>query len=272
MRSTWNLHGAIRRLKANHWLYLVLHLVLLLVGLLLVMSGRTLLVAIGGSVIATAVAGSVLFLRVWLSEDDLRRMQVLTRFGLTQAFERRSIAIRQEYDSRLSRARKAIDIMGFGLRALKEDYHREFPKWAQRSEVRILLLDPEYPSPQSSIADQRDKEEKADCGQIRQDVRAFVRECAELLKDGEARFRVRLYRCLPSINLFRIDGDLFWGPYLVGDVSRNFPTFLVSQGGVLYRRFVDHFEAIWSDSAFSRAVPEEWLVPDEATGDNESVS
>ncbi len=265
MGITRALQRFFRQLKANHWVYLLLHLVLLVLGLLLVKAENPLIVGLGGSLIATALAGWVLFLHVWLSQDEFHRLEILRKFGLIDAFEHRAVRIKQEYDARLDHVREAIDIMGFGLRSLREDYHRDFAKWAARAKVRILLLDPEFPSAECSIANKRDIEEKNDIGAINQDVHAFIRECSDLLKSKQSHFEIRLYRCLPSINVFRIDDNLFWGPYLIGDVSRNFPTFLLDQQGSLYKRVLEHFEIIWSSDIFSRPVPTEWFDSDAST-------
>ncbi len=267
---------AIWKIKATHWIYLALHFVLLVIGLLLVISGSTLrdptrntiIISLGGSIIATAIAGWVLFLYVWLSQDESRRMEIIRKFGLIEAFESRAVRIKAEYDTRLDHVSEAIDIMGFGLRAFNEDYHHDFAKWAARANVRILLLDPEFPSPKCSFADQRDKEENNDLGDIRRDVHSFIRGCAELLRNRDFRFEIKLYRCLPSINIFRIDDNLFWGPYLIGDVSRNFPTFVLNQQGTLYKRLLDHFDGIWNNPEFSRPVPIEWFESNETKGNS----
>jgi len=71
-----------RKIKANHWIYLVLHFVILLVGLLLVVYGNTFMqsrplisaiaLSVSGSLIAAAFAGWVLFLNwygVWMPEE-----------------------------------------------------------------------------------------------------------------------------------------------------------------------------------------------------------
>jgi hypothetical protein len=262
IRITRSLKYIILRFKALHWLYLSLHLVLLVIGLLLVREGGTIWIAVGGSLIAAAMAGWVLFLHVWLSQEGFRRLEILQKFGLVDAFEQRSINIKQEYDARLSLAHEAIDIMGFGLRSLRQDYHSMFEGWATRAKVRILLLDPEFITAEHCLADQRDREENDETGTISRDVHAFVRDCSELLKNRHLHFEIRLFCCLPSVNIFHIDDGLFWGPYLIGDVSRNLPTFLVDERGILYGRLLEHFDRIWSNSAFSRPVPNEWLESD----------
>jgi hypothetical protein len=149
--------------------------------------------------------------------------------------------------------------MGFGLKKLREDFKAQFPAWAARASVRILLLDPEFPTQQDSVADQRDKEEGDTVGSIRTDVREFVKAAASLIRDKNTRFDVRLYHCLPSLNMFRIDRELFWGPYLVRETSRNLPTFIIADGGWLFPVLMHHFDSIWADPDLSRDVPDEWL-------------
>jgi hypothetical protein len=267
-----NLWSRVQRLKPSHWLYLVLNALVLTVGFLLVSLQHVVTVAIGASLVAAGIAGVVMFLHVWLSEDRFRRLDVLQKLGLVEGFEARSVRIKHEYDRRIAQASEGMDIMGFGLRHLRQDYHEEFRTWGERVKVRILLLDPEFFCTNHSLANQRDKEEKDQKGTIAGDVHAFVRACAPLISRKNSKLQVRLYRCLPSVNIFRIDDELLWGPYLLGDVSRNFPTFLVQSSGPLYRRLVEHFNAIWEDAEFSRAVPSEWFTTDENKDPDKIIS
>ena len=98
---------------------------------------------------------------------------------------------------------------------------------------------------------QRDAEEGNAPGSISTDVQEFLDRTAEVRVQHPDRFQVRLYTALPSINVFRVDDELFWGPYLVRRQSRNTPTFLVSRGGGLFDRIVEHFELLWSDGELS---------------------
>ena len=245
--------------RATQWIYLCLYVVVFLLGVVFVQRGGAVWVSVGTSLVAAGIAGWVLFLHVWISESRMERLELLRQVGFVGAFSVRSTGIKAQYDTRLRRASTNIDIMGFGLRALRQDYAKDFPVWAARAEVRILLLDPRVPKEDESFADQRDREEGDDPGTIRADVRAFVRAVAPLLRDPNLKFKLRLYRCLPSINLFRIDGELFWGPYLVREASRNLPTFLIDNGGSLFPVLTRHFDAVWSDDQLSQPVPEDWV-------------
>lgn len=242
-----------RWLYPNHLVYLLAHGVLFLIGIVFVLANKDspLLSAIGVGIISTGIAGWVIFAYVLVSQRTNQKLDLLTDFGILDAFEMRGMKIKEEYDKRIDKAHR-IDIIGFGLRALRQDYRDEFEQWIQHASVRILLLDPEFPNAQNAYSIQRDVEEENAAGTIKSDVNEFISACTNLLDgNGVNKFEIRLYRCLPSVNIFRIDDELFWGPYLMKEQSRNSPTFLVRRGGILYDRLSRHFEEIWKDDSIS---------------------
>src|SRR2546421_253399 len=110
----------------------------------------------------------------------------------------------------------------------------------------------------AGYAHQRDLEEGDHAGTITQQVKKFVADTkaiTELVAPNS--FEIRLFRCLPSVNIFRVDNEMFWGPYLIKQPSRNSPTFLVRRG-VLFDRLLQHFDRIWTDDSLSRPVPADW--------------
>lgn len=238
--------------------WIAAHLVMVLLGVICLLHGSRVegqaafafWQGLGGSLIATGVAGEVLFLYVRANESLAKRMDIYIHSGLVALFKVRSVQIKAEYDNRLRHARE-IDIMGFGLSSLRQDYSSQFVEWSRKARVRILLLDPDFPSVGLSIADQRDREEGNPVGQIRTDVNAFLEAVRQTPNLDPARFQVRLMRCTPSINMFRIDDEMFWGPYLSGEQSRNIPTMIIARHGFLYPAFQKHFEFIWAHSTFS---------------------
>ena len=213
-------HRMKKGVTARNWLYLACHAILMLTGLILMLlesesvTVGKYLAAIGGSLVAMGAGGAVLFLMVWVDRKESRRLKEIREYGIDRIFSVRSVGIKVEYDQRLSHVSEAIDIMGFGLRHLREDYGSSFQEWATQATVRILVLDPEFPSTNNPIADLRDVEEENDRGDIRNDVMRLIRLSRDLMKDRDSSFKIRLYHCLPSINLFRIDQHVFWGPLL----------------------------------------------------------
>ncbi len=233
--------------------YILTHATLFLVGIILILyaKGSPILAGVGTSLIAAGIAGWVIFVYVLTSNRELERAVAIQAAGLRNIFPARSISIRGEYDMRIDGAKQHADVVGFGLSSLREDHLSHFAEWKRRVPIRILLIDPDLP-----YASERDLEEQNPAGTIAGQVHQFVRDTKHLLDD---RFQIRLYRCLPLINMFRIDDDVLWGPFLVGEQSRNTPTFLCRRGGFIFDHLVAHFEAIWNDAGLSRAIPQEWI-------------
>jgi hypothetical protein len=258
------IRASIRRVRTV--VYLSVHAVLVLLGALISALGGTIGVAIGTSVVATGISGMIVFGWIMFSEEDADRRKVIDEFGFVTAFPHRSIQIKQEYASRISRAEHRIDIMGFGLNALREDFCEQFREWATRAEVRVLLVDPDSPHPSHAFTAIRDREERNNLGKTDDEIRRFVDETRPLWSDADVRFHLRLATTLPSVNMFRIDDESFWGPYLImsgksGRASRNLPTMIVKRPGYMYERLVDHFEEIWSNDNLSHS-PALQDVPD----------
>jgi len=234
-------------------MYVLTHAIIFLVGIIIVLTNpnNVVLTAIGTSVIATGCSGWAIAIYIHLTQKNTTWIQNLAPMGFINAFMARSAPIKPEYASRLERASSQIDIMGFGLRTLNQDFSADFLNWSKRANVRILLLDPTFPNPNASYAGQRDREEGNTPGTIEDDVKLFLEKTLPVLGPS---FQVRLYRCLPAVNLFRIDNEAFWGPYLMQVPSRNTPTFIVASEGALFPVLLEHFDKIWNNDDLSRAV------------------
>ena len=168
-------------------------------------------------------------------------------------FQGRSVAIRKEYDDRIEKANE-LDLLGFGLSAFRQDYGQRFRDLAKTKKIRILLLDTHYPNDEAAYARQRDIEEGNLNGRIVGDIEEFISFSRPITKEYPENFNVRVMRALPSINYFRLDDEILWGPYLINMQSRNMPTFLVGKGGYLYETLKEHFNTLWSDERFSRSI------------------
>jgi hypothetical protein len=215
--------------------------------------------SVGASLVAAGITGWVVFVYVFAGQSTRARLTVIQQLGVVAGFTHRGAAIREEYRTRVNAARRQVDILGFGLSSLREDFAEEFASWKQKARIRILLLDPEFPIPDYAYADQRDLEEQSPENTVANEVRHFVEQSKKLVDD---RFSIRLYRCLPAVNIFRVDNELFWGPYLMGTASRNSPTLVITSNGDLFQQFTKHFDEIWDkhshdpySSALQRRTP-----------------
>lgn len=264
-------------LSARLVVYILVNAIVILLGIIAVMGGNTephidpatsrpipqewwrdWLTAIGFGLIATGIAGLVIFLWVYLSDRWFDRIERFDQFGLIGVHAERGPQLRMEYEDRLNRARKSIDVLGFGLRSLREDFHADFERWAVSAKVRILLIDPDFPGAGHTYAEQRDREENDKPGAIASHVSEFARAASKVAAAYPDRFQVKVYRCLPAVTIFRVDNEMYWGPYLMRTPSRNLPVFVVRKHGIIFQRLANHFDQIWNDPTLSVA-----LVPNE---------
>jgi hypothetical protein len=241
-------------------IWILSHTIMVLLGALFLGSasikatlGQGVSEGVGGSLIAAGIAGMALFLYVFTTETLKSKIENLTKAGISKVFPVRSVLIREEYHDRLAKARH-IDLVGYGLSAFRQDYADDFVGWSQRAHVRILLIDPDFPTPEASLSDQRDKEESHPVGQTRGEVLAFEEAVSKLGGLRRSQFKLHRMRAIPAINMFRIDDEIFWGPYLMNQQSRNTATILVARGGFLFDMLERHFDALWSQSAPSPTV------------------
>ena len=212
-------------------IYYLAHALIIAIGVAITQIGGFLWTAIGTSMVATGAAGAVIYLYLAKKTESAREsLEMLSRFGISHVYDRRAAQIRDEYQSRLSNAQSNVDIIGFGLKDFRRDYMAELGALASRAHLRILLLDPN-----TGIAEKRDEEEGQSSGTIAAEIREFLTQYGQHYGDNQdPHLEVRLYTCLPLVNIFRIDDDLFWGPYLVGRASGNTITMRVRRGGTLF--------------------------------------
>lgn len=237
-------------MKQHKVLYLFTHVVIILLGLVCMLGSNWVgggwaeasLFALGTSIIAAGVCGLVIWVYISNSGGSLELLKVLDQSGLSWVYPKRAAQIRNEYAERLKKASTQIDILGFGLKDFRRDYMEELGVLSVKAQVRILVLDPE-----SAYSSQRDLEENQSKGVIESEVREFIERFRSLYGKDSHALQLRKYRSLPEVNIFRIDKDIFWGPYLVERASSNTPTIRVRQGGYMFDALESHFERIWED-------------------------
>lgn len=234
--------GLTVRPSATTIIYYLAYAVVIAVGAALTLLHGTIWTAIGTSLIATGAAGSVVYLYIARTDTTREAIEMLSRFGLARIYDRRAAGIREEYAIRLDHAKAQIDILGFDLRDFRRDYMSDLGVLAARARIRILLIDPLSPA-----CAMRDREENQREGVIRGQVEDFVAQFRERYQSGEnPRLSVRFFTCLPLVNIFRIDDEIFWGPYLAGRAGGNTITLRVNRG-VLYEQLLGHFDRVWKD-------------------------
>lgn len=272
-----------KRLTRNLVIYTLSNLLMIAFGAILVMTGRgvavppqtsggetlyrqdgtdQLLTGIGVSILAAGVTGIVLIGWILVTESTRNRIVVLDSFGITDYFDANTTPIAGEYRSRLSGSNHPIDVLGVGLSHLRKDFSDDILRWGRTRKVRILLLDPEFPTSTESLADIRDREEADPKGSISGEVREWRQLYGKILGQGGDRLTIRLARAIPTLTMVRIGDEIFWSPYLIDRGSGSTPTMLVRRGGILFSVLNEHFEKTWNSDTFSK----EMKIADQSQG------
>lgn len=231
-------------------------------------------IGVGASVLASGITGFLFLAHSSLVLRRDERMQTVMDSRVVGVFERRD-AQQDEFATLLRDAKESIDVLGYSLRSLRGDHPGGLEAWSRRATIRIMLIDPEFPSTEAPFAAHRDLEREDHLDATAQNVRQYIEYCRDSLGAlGESRIRVRLFQCLPSIAIFRVDDVLYWGPYLMSRQSKMSPMIRAESGAFLYRQVRAHFDEIWSSEERSREVPAEWLeaATDDAGGEEASAS
>ena len=266
--------GALRRrITGQITLYILSNLLAMAIGTVVVLaarnSGENLITGVGVSIMAAGVTGLVMTGWILLTEDWRNRITILQQFGIENYFHENTTPIQAEYDRRLATYHKQIDVIGLGLNKFRRDFDDSFPAWAAAGKVRILLLDPDFPTRNESLASQRDIEENDQPGKISWDVQKWL-QCALPASDN---FALHLYQCLPTVTIVRIDDEIFWSPYLMNHDSSSTPTMLVRRGGLLFEVLSSHFDDIWNNrSRLAPHVSSDHQPPEHAVESNGTVT
>ena len=195
--------------------------------------------AVGQSLIGAGVVGLVFLFYTWLDLTDRAAADMISNAGLTGAFADREDDESRKYGNLVKHARHNVDILGYGLASFRQAQIVGGAPWPSNARVRILLIDPEFPDEEAPYADQRDIEEAKVFQQTRIDVE-FLQTCwphqkaavaAAVDAEAQSRFEMKLFRCLPSVTVFRVDHVLYWGPYLMGRSNQKCPLVRVEAGG-----------------------------------------
>ena len=156
----------------------------------------------------------------------------------------RSVTIGEWYDHRLRQMTSHLDILAWGLAMFREDYGKDLNEWAERGvKIRIILVNPDSQEG-STLCRLQDISEEREIGSTQREILRFL----ATIRPVNEKLQVRVSDHHPGVNIFRIDDEMFFGPYIAGIASRKAPTGFVLQGQRLFERLTDHFEWMWSNA------------------------
>ena len=222
-------------------------LLIILAGILLVLFdifvGKTdinLWVSIGCSLLASGIVILVTALLV-----ERKKVDYLEDWGLEKIYETRAEK-NKDSDPKLDKAKKQIDVVAFGLKSFREMHSKKVEKLLKKCiNFRILTMNPE----QTNIfLNQREKEENETEGQIRNSINKLVSWANQLnSRDYKGRIEIKGYKCMTLDFYWRVDDDVYIGPYWYGVGSQQTITYKFNKGKKGFEIYTEYFDKLWDD-------------------------
>lgn len=123
----------------------------------------------------------------------------------------------------------------------------------KRVNVRFLVMHPDSP-----YVEQREIEEKGTKNQIKNSINQLVCWADELNKKSDkGKILIKGYKCMTLDFYWRMDNDLYVGPYWYGIDSQQTITYKFKSGGECFKMYTDYFEQLWDDNELSDLLTKE---------------
>ena len=238
MKKEYNLKSIIAGL-----VILICGIGMVLLDVFLINSSQNLWISIGCSLIASAI---VILVNAWLVER--KEVNPLEKWKISKIYKRRSEKS-ADSDTKIKKVKNNLDVVAFGLKSFRENHSADIQKCLNNGTIiRILTM-----SPNSIFVSQREKEENETEGQIKntingliewaKDINAKVKKTKNSKKAGH--IEIRGYDCMTLDFYWRMDNELYVGPYWYGMSSQQTITYKFDEGGEGFKDYTDYFEKIW---------------------------
>lgn len=205
----------------------------------------TLCISVGCSLIASSIVSLINnFLVERVKEDPL------APWGFSRIYTDRS-EMNRDCDVSMHRSSVSrIDAVGFGFRSYRERQSGFTEELLKKGvQFRILTMDPDSP-----FVAEREKEENVQPGQIGKTIRDLI-EWADRMngKGYEGKVFVKGYSSMTQDFYWRVDNDVFFGPYWYGIDSQRTVSYKYS-GGEGFKLYSENFEKMWTDENLTRRL------------------
>lgn len=221
-------------------LIIIVGIVSVLVDIFCVKTTQNIWISVGCSLLAS---GIVILAQELLIEG--KRLDPLEEWGLEKIYETRSEK-NKESDPELDKAKKQLDVIAFGLKSFRSKHTKRVEKILKRGvNVRMLTMNPDKNNP---FLKQREIEEEETDGQIRNSIDQLV-SWANLLnsRNYKGKIVIKGYKCMTLDFYWRVDDELYVGPYWYHVGSQQTITYKFHKGKKGFDIFEEYFENLWND-------------------------
>lgn len=224
---------------SNKWQRIAISLIAFLAGFVLTSySNNPALYAV-----ATSLMASALFAVIYDFFYIDKRHSDADEWKLTRIYDTRSDK-NKDSDPKLPALKDRLDGVAFGLKTFRDRESKQLEDCLRRGVmIRLVTMDPESPN----VA-QREKEENEVKGQIRKTILDLVAWADELNRhEYKGKIIVKGYSCMTLDFYWRMDDELYFGPYWLSESSKQTVTYKYERGGKGFERYSAYFDRVWSN-------------------------
>lgn len=223
-------------------------LILIIVGILSILfdifvikTEKVIWISVGCSLLAS---GMVVLLQALLV--DVKRKDYAEEWGLVKIYKHRSDKS-DDSEPKLEKAKHHLDAVAFGLKSFRTVQTKRVAKLLKNGvNVRLLTMNP---SIDNVFLKQREKEENEVEGQIRKSIEDLVNWADSLNKNRKSKGKiiVKGYKSMTLDFYWRVDDEIYIGPYWLGFDSQQTITYKFVSGKQGFELYTDYFEQLWNN-------------------------
>ena len=156
-------------------------------------------------------------------------------------------------DPELDKAKYQIDAVAFGLKSFRNKQSKRIETCLKNGvNIRILTMNPE-----SSYISAREHEEQETHGQIQNTIEQLVKWANDFNKKGyKGKIVVKGYSCMTLDFYWRVDDELYIGPYWYGISSQQTITYKFREGGRGFSQYTAYFDELWCNDELCKQLTE----------------
>ena len=196
-------------------------------------------VSVGCSLLASAC---VILLNNFLV--SAKKKDPLEGWGISKIYRTR-IEKGAEADPELDNAIFRVDAIAFGLKSFRSKQSSRVENCLRKGvNFRIITM-----SPDSPFIKQREIEENEQEGQISKTINDLISWANNLnSKEYTGKIEIKGYKFMTLDFYWRVDNDVYIGPYWYQLDSQQTITYKYKKGGEGFDLYTDYFDRLWNDS------------------------
>lgn len=223
-------------------LLIIAGIISILIDIFLIKTEKGIWISIGCSLLAS---GIVVLLQALLV--DVKKIDYAEEWGLVKIYKHRSDKS-DDSEPKLDKAKHHLDAVAFGLKSFRTVQTKRVAKLLKNGvDVRLLTMNP---SPDNIFLKQREIEENEVEGQIRKSIEDLVKWADTLNKNRKSKGKivVKGYKCMTLDFYWRVDDEIYIGPYWFGFDSQQTITYKFVSGKQGFELYTDYFEQLWNNN------------------------